>query len=82
MTGIARAIRTGETVRDVEARLLRSDGSSLRVLISATPLFDEDDRPRGAIAALVDVSQRKSAEAARRPGAPVERKAKAKKRGS
>jgi two-component system, chemotaxis family, CheB/CheR fusion protein len=79
---LQRAIRTGESVRDVEARLLRSDGSALRVLISATPLFDDEERPRGAIAAIVDVSQRNSAEAARRPGAPAERNTKAKKRGS
>ncbi len=77
-----RAIRTGETVRDVEARLLRADGSSLRVLISATPLFDEEERPRGAIAAIVDISQRKGAEAARRLMPTVERKGKAKKKGA
>jgi two-component system, chemotaxis family, CheB/CheR fusion protein len=77
---LQRAIRTGETVSDVEARLLRADGSSLRVLISATPLFDEDERPRGAIAAIVDIPQRHGADTARRPGATSERKAKAKKR--
>jgi two-component system, chemotaxis family, CheB/CheR fusion protein len=79
---LQRAIRTGETVRDVEARLQRADGTSLRVLISATPLFAEDERPRGAIAAIVDISQREATEAAQRAGATVERKAKPKKRGS
>jgi len=79
---LQRAIRSGETVRDVEGRLRRPDGSSLRVLISATPLFDEEERPRGAIAAIVDISQREGAEVARRPAAAVERKARPKKRGS
>jgi hypothetical protein len=52
------------------------------VLISATPLFDEEERPRGAIAAIVDISQRKGAEAARRLMPTVERKGKAKKKGA
>ncbi len=55
---LQRAIRTGETVRDVDARLLRSDDSSLHMLISAMPLFDEQERPRGATAAIVDFTQR------------------------
>jgi two-component system CheB/CheR fusion protein len=61
---LQRAVRTGEAVPDIEGRLLRADGSSLHVMVSARPLFDDQGRPRGAIAAIVDISQRKAAEAA------------------
>jgi two-component system CheB/CheR fusion protein len=47
----------------VEARLLISDGSFVDVIVSATALFDEQNKPRGAIAAIVDITQRKKSEA-------------------
>ncbi|HJU20251.1 MAG TPA: CheR family methyltransferase [Stellaceae bacterium] len=61
---LQRAVHNGAPVPDFEGRLLRADGTSLHVMMSATPLFDEHGRPRGAIAAIVDISQRKMAEAA------------------
>jgi two-component system CheB/CheR fusion protein len=59
-----RAARTGEAIASFEARLLRADGKAVDVLLSATPLFDEEHKPRGAIAAIVDISGRKRAEVA------------------
>jgi two-component system CheB/CheR fusion protein len=60
---LARAGRTGETVPGFEGRVLRNDGSTADVMISATPLLDDSGEARGAIAAIVDISQRKRAEA-------------------
>jgi two-component system CheB/CheR fusion protein len=56
---LQRAARTGETVPDFQCRLLRADGSSTDVIISATPLFDENGTPRGAIASMLDMPPRK-----------------------
>jgi two-component system CheB/CheR fusion protein len=58
-----RALRTGKPVPSFEGRLLRPDGSSVDIIASATPLFDEQGQARGAIAAMVDISARKKAEA-------------------
>ncbi len=60
------AARTGESADGFEAELLRADGSALAVMFSVTPLFNEAGRPRGAIAAVVDISERKTAEAHQR----------------
>ncbi len=57
------AARTGEAVPDREARLRLANGSFIDVLISATPLFDESGKVRGAIGAVIDISQRKRVEA-------------------
>src|SRR5215472_7473998 len=56
---LVRAARTGEAVPDFQGRLLRADGSSTDVIISATPLFHENGAPRGAIASMLDMPQRK-----------------------
>ena len=58
------AARTGKPVAAFEATLLRADGSAVAVMVSATPLFREDGHARGAIAAVVDISE-KEAEAHR-----------------
>lgn len=55
---------TGVAAPPMEGRLVRSDGNSVDVIMSATPLFDEQGSPRGAIASIVDISERKKAEAA------------------
>ncbi len=60
---LQKAVYTGQSVAVGEARLVRSDGSSVDVMTSAAPLFDEQGLPRGAIAAIVDISERKKAEA-------------------
>jgi two-component system CheB/CheR fusion protein len=58
-TPLQRAMRTGQPVPGFEGRLERSDGSAVDVFMAATPLFDERGTPRGAMAVLMDGSQRK-----------------------
>jgi two-component system CheB/CheR fusion protein len=53
---LRRAIRSGEPVADFEAILRSGNGASYRVKVSARPLFDDDGRPRGAIATVIDLS--------------------------
>jgi two-component system CheB/CheR fusion protein len=57
------AIRTGRLVPNFEGQLLRADGERRDVMITSTPLFEEGGKVRGAIAAIVDISDRKNAEA-------------------
>ncbi|MDX8481699.1 CheR family methyltransferase [Mesorhizobium sp. VK24D] len=59
---LQKAMRTGKAIHGYEARIMREDGSSIDVKISANPLFDESGKVRGAIAALVDISSNKEAE--------------------
>jgi two-component system CheB/CheR fusion protein len=59
---LLRAMRTGKAIPAYEARIARMDGSSVDVMISSNPLFDESGKVRGAIGALVDVSTHKDAE--------------------
>jgi len=54
--------RSGEPTPGFEGKLARADGSWVDVLVSATPLFDEAGNVRGAIAGLLDISERKAAE--------------------
>ena len=46
---LQRAVFTGPAVPAVEGRLVRPDGESLDVIMSAEPLFDERGKPCGAI---------------------------------
>ncbi|GIK98863.1 MAG: chemotaxis methyltransferase [Alphaproteobacteria bacterium] len=57
------AARTGRPVDSFEGQLEQRDGSRIDVMISATPLFDEAGKPRGAIASIVDITERKKSEA-------------------
>ncbi len=57
------AAASGAAIPSMEARLLRANGSFADVMISATPLFDEGGQVRGAIAVLVDITERKKVEA-------------------
>jgi two-component system, chemotaxis family, CheB/CheR fusion protein len=59
---LQRAARSGETVPDFEGRIVRADGGSVDVIMAATPLFDEQAVPRGAIASMLAISQRKRGE--------------------
>ncbi|MBB5222838.1 two-component system CheB/CheR fusion protein [Amaricoccus macauensis] len=59
---LPRAAHTREPVPPFEAELRREDGSSLDVLVSATPLASARGRPPGAIAAMVDITERRQAE--------------------
>jgi len=63
---LQKAARTGEPVTGFEGQLESAIGSSAEVMISATPLFNEHDAVRGAIAAIVNISQHKKAEAHQR----------------
>ncbi len=60
---LQRAARTGDVSPTFDGRLVGADGSLHDVLISATPLFDERSAPRGAVAVVIDISQRKRTEA-------------------
>ncbi len=53
---LQRAALTGQTAAAIEGRLVRRDGSSVEVLMSAQPLLDELGSPIGAVAAIIDIS--------------------------
>ncbi|MEP7380957.1 MAG: histidine kinase N-terminal domain-containing protein [Gemmatimonadota bacterium] len=55
---VQRAAR-GEQVRNVEVEDRFDDGTVLHTLMSAAPLFDDAGRARGAIATVLDVTERK-----------------------
>ena len=61
---IARALE-GETTIGREARMARPDGSHYDVLISAAPLNNADGGLVGAVAGLLDITERKRAEVER-----------------
>jgi light-regulated signal transduction histidine kinase (bacteriophytochrome) len=56
------AARTGSPVHDYECDIEFDDGTSRSWLGHAVPLFDELRRPRGAVGAFVDITDRKRAE--------------------
>jgi two-component system CheB/CheR fusion protein len=60
---LQRAARLGEPTTGFEGKLARTDGGRVDVMVSATPLFDDAGKARGAIAVLLDISERKAAEA-------------------
>jgi two-component system CheB/CheR fusion protein len=53
---LQKAVRSGEPVTEYEVELVRPDGSRIDVLMSATPLFNEEQKVRGGIAVIVDIS--------------------------
>jgi two-component system CheB/CheR fusion protein len=59
---LQRAVRSGAIVGEFEAVLARPDGARIDVMMSATPLFDDDGRVRGGIAVILDISERKRGE--------------------
>ncbi len=60
---LQRAARTGQSLREVDCELTRPDGVRISLVQFASPLLDDDGRPRGAIGAFLDVtSQRRAAE--------------------
>ena len=54
---LQRAVLTGQKVPAIEGRLMRRDGSSVEVIMSAEPLLDELGSPIGAVAAIIDISE-------------------------
>ena len=60
---LQRAAARGDTITAMELELLRSGKPPRHVIVDAVPLRDERGRPRGAISAVVDISERKQVEA-------------------
>jgi len=60
------AASTGQESRDFEATLVFSDGTSRDEVGSAIPLYDEHGKVRGAVAAFIEITERKRAEEALR----------------
>jgi two-component system CheB/CheR fusion protein len=59
---LQRVARTGDPISGWLGRLIDRTGQAVHVMISATPLFADGGGVRGAIAAMVDVSEHKQAE--------------------
>ena len=59
---LLRAAHTREPVPAFEAQLRREDGTSLDVIVAASPLASARGKPSGAIAAMVDITERRQAE--------------------
>lgn len=60
---LQRAAGSGQALRGLELELQFPDRPPRHVIAHAAPLLDAAGRPRGAIGALVDISERKLAEA-------------------
>lgn len=58
--------RIGGLKEAYERRLVRKDGSTCWVLVSVTPLFDQDGAFEGSFAMLTDITKRREAEQALR----------------
>lgn len=52
----------GVEVLDAECEIVFADGKTKNLLISAAPLFDEENKSRGCVAALLDITERKRSE--------------------
>src|SRR5690606_1291770 len=61
MDGLRRTLN-GETVRDVEVRLTRRDGSEIVTLFNGTTVRDAEGQPVGVLVMAHDVTQLKRAE--------------------
>ena len=58
-----RAAYSGEAVPAFEAHILRTNSSKVEVMMSATPLLDDQGKVRGGIVAILDITERRAAEA-------------------
>jgi len=58
-----RAAHSGQAVPAFEAHVQRADGSRVEVMMSATPMFDDQGKARGGIVAILDITERRTAEA-------------------
>lgn len=63
---LQRAAATGIPVVGAFSTLVTEDGTERHMIGNTAPLFDEDGKPRGAIGAFVDITERKRAEEALR----------------
>ncbi|HWH70260.1 MAG TPA: PAS domain S-box protein, partial [Candidatus Sulfotelmatobacter sp.] len=57
---------TGVVVHDEELEVVRRDGTRRTMLVTAAPLYSSEGRIRGAVGAVVDITERKQAEEALR----------------
>ncbi len=57
------AAARGVEARDVEIEVAHEHGETTQLLASAAPLLDEQGRPRGAVGAFLDITERKRAQA-------------------
>ena len=58
-----RAAHSGQAVPAFEAQIQRTDGRRVEVMMSATPMLDDQGKVRGGIAAILDITERRTAEA-------------------
>jgi diguanylate cyclase (GGDEF)-like protein/PAS domain S-box-containing protein len=56
------AALNGETVRDVQVKRMRKDGSRIDIRVAAAPMYDADGTPHGVAWAYEDITLRKKAE--------------------
>ena len=63
---IQRVAVSGQELRNYAMDVVFDDGLARSLLANITPLFDSDGKPSGAIAAAVDITERKNAEDALR----------------
>jgi PAS domain S-box-containing protein len=59
---IQRAALTGLPVQNCEVEVVFEDGTSTDLMGNVEPLFDDNGRPRGAVAVLSDITERKKEE--------------------
>lgn len=71
---IARVLRGGKSIREVELTLVRPDGSSSQVLVFPEPIRNHSGELIGAVNVMVDISALKAAEAALHNSARILRK--------
>ncbi|MCL1475294.1 PAS domain S-box protein [Argonema antarcticum] len=57
------AVARGREVRDVDIKMVRSDGATFDWWVNAVPLFDEQGAVRGCVGAFMDITERKRMEA-------------------
>ncbi len=60
---LQRAAAHGESVQGLELELVTEGKEPGFVLVNAVPLSDSDGQPRGALCAMIDITERKRAEA-------------------
>lgn len=68
---LQRAVATGEPVGSFELELHKPDGKVVWALASANPLFDDQGNVRGAVEALIDISEREQMQAVLRERAQL-----------
>ena len=58
---LRRAARDGAEIRE-DIEVVRGDGSRVAISVSAAPLVDDEGQPRGAVAVVLDVTERRMVE--------------------